>query len=71
MEATERVKTKDWRCGRWWEHGYVRRLELPDDADWRKLEAKLSSEKYLEIRIPKANLHSDNVQGKNGVAGCS
>lgn len=64
-------KTKDWRCGRWWEHGYVRRLELPDDADWRKLEAKLSSEKYLEIRIPKANLHSDNVQGKNGVAGCS
>ncbi|XP_030542814.1 21.7 kDa class VI heat shock protein isoform X2 [Rhodamnia argentea] len=63
--------TKDWRCGHWWEHGYVRRLELPEDADWRKLEAKLSSDKYLEIRIPKANLHSATGQGKNGTADVS
>ncbi|KAE8679118.1 putative Oxygen-evolving enhancer protein 3-1, chloroplast precursor [Hibiscus syriacus] len=24
---------KDWRSGNWWEYGYVRRLELPEDAD--------------------------------------
>ncbi|XP_030453570.1 21.7 kDa class VI heat shock protein isoform X2 [Syzygium oleosum] len=64
-------KTKDWRCGHWWEHGYVRRLELPDDADWKKIEAKLSSEKYLEIRIPKANSHSDTLPGKSGAADVS
>ncbi len=30
---------RDWRAGRWWEHGFVRRVELPEDADWRKVEA--------------------------------
>nr|CAB3465076.1 unnamed protein product [Digitaria exilis] len=45
---------RDWRAGRWWEHGFVRRLELPDDADWRKVEAYLDDgEGSLEIKVPK------------------
>jgi len=48
----------DWRSGRWWEHGYVRRLELPSDADAKYSEAFLSNNddySFLEIRIPKIN----------------
>ncbi|KAF9609921.1 hypothetical protein IFM89_019287 [Coptis chinensis] len=44
---------KDWRSGRWWEFGYVRRLELPENADWRKTGATVDDEIFLEIRIPK------------------
>ncbi|KAL0362273.1 UNVERIFIED_CONTAM: class VI heat shock protein [Sesamum calycinum] len=29
-------RAKDWRSGKWWEHGYVRRLELPEQTDWRE-----------------------------------
>ncbi|KAL5232286.1 hypothetical protein ABZP36_031062 [Zizania latifolia] len=44
----------DWRAGRWWEHGFVRRVELPDDADWRKVEAYFDDgEGSLEIKVPK------------------
>ncbi|CAN8243745.1 unnamed protein product [Cochlearia groenlandica] len=46
----------DWRSGRWWEYGYVRRLELPGDADTKNAEAFLSNNDdftFLEIRIPK------------------
>ncbi|KAG0496176.1 hypothetical protein HPP92_000867 [Vanilla planifolia] len=45
---------RDWRNGRWWEYGFVRRLELPEDADWRKMEAFLDNDGILEINIPKA-----------------
>ncbi|CAH8297944.1 unnamed protein product [Eruca vesicaria subsp. sativa] len=48
----------DWRTGRWWEYGYVRRLELPDDADPQSSEAFLSNKddySFLEIIIPKIN----------------
>ncbi|PWZ10514.1 class VI heat shock protein [Zea mays] len=45
---------RDWRAGRWWEHGFVRRVELPEDAEWRKVEACFDdSEGSLEIRVPK------------------
>lgn len=49
-------KNNDWRSGNWWEFGYVRRLELPEDADWRKVEAYLTNDTLLEIRIPKKPL---------------
>ncbi|CAH2069951.1 unnamed protein product [Thlaspi arvense] len=48
----------DWRSGRWWEYGYVRRLELPGDADPKNSEAFLSIKEdysFLEIKIPKTN----------------
>ena len=48
----------DWRSGRWWEYGYVRRLELPGDADLQNSEAFLSNKddySFLEIIIPKIN----------------
>jgi HSP20 family molecular chaperone IbpA len=45
---------RDWRCGRWWEHGFVRRVELPEDAEWRKVEAHFDDcEGALEIKVPK------------------
>uniref|UniRef100_A0A0E0DTK9 SHSP domain-containing protein n=1 Tax=Oryza meridionalis TaxID=40149 RepID=A0A0E0DTK9_9ORYZ len=46
---------RDWRAGRWWEHGFVRRVELPEDADWRKVEAFFDDgEGSLEIKVPKS-----------------
>ncbi|KAF0927083.1 hypothetical protein E2562_029842 [Oryza meyeriana var. granulata] len=46
--------SRDWRAGRWWEHGFVRRVELPEDADWRKVEAYFDDgEGSLEIKVPK------------------
>ncbi|GJM88985.1 hypothetical protein PR202_ga05575 [Eleusine coracana subsp. coracana] len=45
---------RDWRAGRWWEHGFVRRVELPEDADWRKVEAYFDDgDGSLEIKVPK------------------
>ncbi|KAG9454257.1 hypothetical protein H6P81_007161 [Aristolochia fimbriata] len=46
-------EAKDWRTGRWWESGYVRRLELPENVKWRKMEANIDEEHFLEIRILK------------------
>lgn len=60
------LKTKDWRIGHWWEHGYVRRLELPENADWRKIEAYLSNDVFLEIKVPKKPLECNNTQGIAG-----
>lgn len=58
-------KTKDWRSGQWWEYGYVRRLELPEDADWRRMEAYVNNDLLLEIRIPKNLLDGDPSQGND------
>ncbi|KAL6620480.1 hypothetical protein ACP70R_035619 [Stipagrostis hirtigluma subsp. patula] len=45
---------RDWRAGRWWEHGFVRRVELPEDADWRRVEAYFDDgDGSLEIKVPK------------------
>ncbi|EPS69597.1 hypothetical protein M569_05171, partial [Genlisea aurea] len=45
--------TEEWKSGRWWEHGYTRRLELPERSDWAKTEAYWQNDSLLEIRIPK------------------
>ncbi|CAI9784170.1 unnamed protein product [Fraxinus pennsylvanica] len=55
-------KRKDWRSGHWWEHGYVRRLELPENLDWRKLEANVKNDVTLEIKIPNNYSDSDTLQ---------
>lgn len=52
-------KKKDWRSGQWWEQGYVRRLELPEDADWRRIQASVSNDTHLELKIPKRQKDSD------------
>ncbi|KAL6610446.1 hypothetical protein ACP70R_040415 [Stipagrostis hirtigluma subsp. patula] len=45
---------RDWRAGKWWEHGFVRRVELPEDADWRRVEAYFDDgDGSLEIKVPK------------------
>ncbi|PIN19617.1 Molecular chaperone (small heat-shock protein Hsp26/Hsp42) [Handroanthus impetiginosus] len=46
-------RTKDWKKCKWWEHGYVRRIELPDQTDWRKAEAYIKNDVVLEIKMPK------------------
>lgn len=46
---------RDWRTGHWWEHGFVRRLELPDDANWRGTEAYIENDTFLDIKIPKVS----------------
>ncbi|XP_075669020.1 21.7 kDa class VI heat shock protein [Castanea sativa] len=58
-------KTKDWKSGHWWEYGYVRRLELPEDADWRRIEASVSNDMLIEIRIPKNIMDGDASQGND------
>ncbi|GAB2215467.1 hypothetical protein Droror1_Dr00019852 [Drosera rotundifolia] len=45
-------KSRDWRSSHWWEHGYVRRIELPENTDWKKTEAVLRNDTFLEIKIP-------------------
>ncbi|KAM0886792.1 hypothetical protein ACQ4PT_029475 [Festuca glaucescens] len=45
---------RDWRAGRWWEHGFVRRVELPEDADGARVEAYFDDgDGSLEVRVPK------------------
>ncbi|KAL3647090.1 hypothetical protein CASFOL_008058 [Castilleja foliolosa] len=53
QKEKDESRTKDWKMNHWWEHGYVRRLELPDQADSRKTEAHLKNEVVLEIKVPK------------------
>lgn len=45
-------KMRDWRSNHWWEHGFVRRIELPDNAEWKKTEASVKNDTILEIKIP-------------------
>ncbi|KAK9268346.1 hypothetical protein L1049_000095 [Liquidambar formosana] len=58
-------KSSDWRSGHWWEHGYVRRLELPEDADWKNIEAHVKSDMFLEVRIPKNSSDCDISEGND------
>ncbi|KQK05552.1 22.3 kDa class VI heat shock protein [Brachypodium distachyon] len=45
---------RDWRAGKWWEHGFVRRVELPEDADGARVEAYFDDgDGSLEIKVPK------------------
>ncbi|KAJ0966076.1 hypothetical protein J5N97_027214 [Dioscorea zingiberensis] len=59
-------ETMNWKASRWWEHGYVRRIELPEDANWKKMEAYIDDDNLLEIKIPKNNSDSNALQN-NGV----
>ncbi|KAL0916905.1 hypothetical protein M5K25_014458 [Dendrobium thyrsiflorum] len=45
---------RDWKIRKWWEYGFVRRLEVADDADCRKMEASINNDNTLEIIIPKS-----------------
>lgn len=55
-------KKRNWKSSQWWEHGYVRRIELPEHADWRKAEAYVKNDSLLEIKIPKLAKDSDAPQ---------
>lgn len=46
-------KKRNWKSSQWWEHGYVRRIELGEQTDWRKSQAFLTNDALLEITIPK------------------
>ncbi|XP_038905887.1 21.7 kDa class VI heat shock protein [Benincasa hispida] len=54
----------DWRHVNWWEHGYVRRLELPEDADWSRMEARMKNDNVLEIKIQKSETNQ-GVESKS------
>lgn len=55
----------DWRRVNWWEHGYVRRLELPEDADWPRMEVSLKHDMIIEIKIPKSEINRGSVESKS------
>ncbi|KAM1655261.1 hypothetical protein ACFX2K_007546 [Malus domestica] len=59
-ESNSLKSTKDWRSGNWWEHGYVRRLELPQDADSKRIEASLANDLLLELKVHKINKPLDS-----------
>ncbi|XP_023520414.1 21.7 kDa class VI heat shock protein [Cucurbita pepo subsp. pepo] len=52
-QQREATKLVDWRCANWWEYGFVRRLELPEDVDCCRIEARMKNDTILEIKIPK------------------
>ncbi|XP_073131107.1 21.7 kDa class VI heat shock protein [Henckelia pumila] len=56
---------REWKSGHWWEHGYVRRLELPEKTDWKKVEARLNNDTSLEIRLPKIPPNPDPSRQEN------
>ncbi|GLT83485.1 hypothetical protein SLE2022_017720 [Rubroshorea leprosula] len=62
LKQQRETNTKDWRSCNWWEYGFVRRLELPEDADWRKTEAIASNNMFLEIRIPRTASNCDSLE---------
>lgn len=51
---------REWKCSHWWEHGYVRRLELPEKTDWKKADARWNNNIFLEIRVPKLPQNCDH-----------
>ncbi|KAL2327960.1 hypothetical protein Fmac_021387 [Flemingia macrophylla] len=57
----ESQRQNDWRSGHWWEYGYVRRLEIAEDANFKMVEAHIKSSRYLELRIPKCPHGKDVV----------
>ncbi|KAL2943860.1 21.7 kDa class VI heat shock protein [Bienertia sinuspersici] len=56
-------KARNWKSGHWWEHGFVRRIELPDNADWKKIEVTVKNDVILEIKIPVKSSVSPTRQG--------
>lgn len=49
---TDHHKARDWKSGHWWEHGFVRRIEVPENADWKKTEVTVKNDIIIEIKIP-------------------
>lgn len=58
-------KTKEWKSDHWWEQGYVRRLELPENTDWKSIEAIVNHDIFLEIRIPKKAMDHNISEGND------
>ena len=54
---------KNWKTNHWWEHGFVRRIELPENADWKKIEVILKNDLILEIKIPVKSSPTPSHQG--------
>ncbi|KAK8950233.1 21.7 kDa class VI heat shock protein [Platanthera guangdongensis] len=52
------------RNNQWWEHGFVRRLEVPDDADLMKMEACIADDVALEIKLSKKASNSQFNDGE-------
>lgn len=40
-KRVEKGKEYNWRRGQWWEQGYVRRVELTDNSNWKSIVAYL------------------------------
>ncbi|KMS98533.1 hypothetical protein BVRB_4g092230 isoform A [Beta vulgaris subsp. vulgaris] len=57
------LKARDWRSHHWWEIGFVRRIELPENADWKKTEVTAKNDIILEIKIPMKSSASPTRQG--------
>ncbi|KAK8950019.1 21.7 kDa class VI heat shock protein [Platanthera guangdongensis] len=55
---------ENWRNNQWWEHGFVRRLEVPDDADLMKMEACIADDVALEIKLSKKASNSQINDGE-------
>ncbi|KAK1440007.1 hypothetical protein QVD17_05832 [Tagetes erecta] len=60
-------RTTDWRSDKWWERGFVRRLELPENVDWKKIEAFVNNDTILDIRLPKTSAECDTPAGNGRV----
>jgi len=41
----------------------VRRLEMPEDADWKYMQAFIYKDIFLEIKMQKIQKSSDHAQG--------
>ncbi|XP_065862244.1 21.7 kDa class VI heat shock protein isoform X2 [Euphorbia lathyris] len=57
----QREREGDWRSGNWWENGYVRRIEVPQDGDWKKIEAHLINDVFLEVQFGLVRHYSSNT----------
>ncbi|XP_021758784.1 21.7 kDa class VI heat shock protein-like isoform X1 [Chenopodium quinoa] len=56
-------KARDWKSSHWWEHGFVRRIELPENTDWKKPEVTVKNDIILEIKIPMKSSTSPTRRG--------
>ncbi|KNA25899.1 hypothetical protein SOVF_001820 [Spinacia oleracea] len=53
---TDHHKARDWKSGHWWEHGFVRRIEVPENADWKKTEDNAEKYKEQECRLQEGKI---------------
>ncbi|KAK8967611.1 21.7 kDa class VI heat shock protein [Platanthera guangdongensis] len=55
---------ENWRNNQGWEHGFVRRLEVPDDADLMKMEPCIADDVAMEIKLSKKVSNSQINDGE-------